>query len=368
MKYINCKKTIHVESLTEKEKRYLLSYKEFIKNQSICLVEGTHSQENLIYKSQASDEERGITSIESAFIDLGLNYKKIESTDNNLQYEIKNHNFVFIYAHGEYGEDGRLQGFLDYIDKPYPGSGVLASAVCCDKLKFKYLMTGSSVNTPNFYELNIHDSYSDVHKKALCLQYPIMAKERCGGSSLGITYISNDEDLHTWYEKNKNEINKYFLEKFISGRIISVGFVQMIEGVLILPTLETVTNSNYYDAELKIGHSHHEVKYILNSFSSKEYIDRKIKETAIKSFEHAACQGVGRVDLIIDDNNDVFILEINTIPGISKNSNFTKMFTSLGFSYNELVIAFIRTGILKKENQGNKHIYFTEERSEEECL
>ncbi|XWO13534.1 D-alanine--D-alanine ligase [Candidatus Hepatincola sp. Pdp] len=337
------------------EKESLHKFKQELTNKFIILVEGNHSEENKFYKNNAPSEILGIQSINEVLHNLELKFLRIKSTDPKLKEYLNYCDYVFIYAQGEFGEDGRLQGWLDYIGKDYPGSGVSASAICCDKLYFKHIMKASGIKTPDYQILFKSDDYFSFKSKADNIGYPLMIKERTGGSSLGITLIVTETELKIWFEnKTRKSTDQYLMEKFLDGNFATVGIINLSDGYYILPILSVETDSRFYDADLKLSKSNNIIKYKINSLPA--HIIEKLKHTAWDAFCMSGCEGLGRIDFIIYDN-EVYVLEINTVPGISYDGNFTQMFTSLGFTYEELVLAVIHTAFLKASNNIKETVY-----------
>jgi D-alanine-D-alanine ligase len=337
--------TAHLDA----EKLSLDLLKENLKRKYVVLIEGGHSQENLVYKDAAPDEERGILSIADSFDKMGLNYRKLLSTDVHVRDHLAIADLTFIYAHGEYGEDGRLQGWLDYLNVAYPGPGLSASALCSDKLHFKYVIRGAGISTPEFFSIEKRESFGSLVTKAESLGYPVMLKDRRGGSSLGITLIADRHEMKTWYTSHQgDDLNKYFIEKFIDGEFATVGIIRLDSGYYVLPVLTASTEARFYDAATKLGKEGNNVSFTLESGFDPDAI-LEIRNIAWEAFTSTECEGIGRVDIMISDGK-YYVLEINTIPGISRNSNFTAMFTSLGFTYDELILAVINTAYSKRKD------------------
>lgn len=325
------------------EKEYLKQYRRSIQNSNILLIEGRHSLENLLYKDHAPDSERGILSIESALLGLGIKVRTMASTDQGINDGIEWADIVFIYAHGEFGEDGRLQGFIDYKAKKYPGSGVLASAVCADKVVLKQIALSQGLRTPRFYtaEPSI-DHWMAAMARA---QFPVMVKPRTGGSSIGIRKFDTPDALAHWISCLPPEVlSSYFIEEFVEGSFMTVGIIELSEGVLALPVLRVLTSSDFYDEATKLGadEARGTVTYEVPAHIPAD-LTTSLQDFALKAFRCAQCDGLARVDLMVDRHGVPTLLEINTIPGMSPNSNFTKAFCSLGFTYEELVLAALRT-------------------------
>lgn len=330
-----CEKTIKINLLSLDFGRIA----EGMRKRRILLIEGTHSEENLKYKHNPHKPERGIDAIVAAFDSLNLNYYKIDSTDEGLFDEILNSDAVFNYAHGDFGEDGRLQGLIEYAGKPYIGPDVAGSAICNDKLIFKRLISSEGIKTAPFYAIEHTDDLEHLKVKCASLGFPVMVKLRAGGSSIGITKVRNDKDLAGWLSVHSDSKDKYFIEKWITGRFITVGIIEDGSRVLTLTPLTVETEADFYDEETKLGvnKSLPDPEYILmdNLPESKR---KQISKTAQKIFSVTECKKLSRIDFIEDINGNYNVLEVNTIPGMAKNSNFIKMLESHGLSYNDIIL------------------------------
>lgn len=342
--FFNCD-TLNIDH----EKMALQQLKQKLMHKHIILIEGNHSDENKIYTEAAPADIRGILSIEAALQALGLHFTRVKTTAPDLNTFLSRCDYVLIYAHGIFGEDGRLQGWLEYIGVDYPGPGVSASALCCDKLYFKHLMRACKIQTPAYEELVEDDNAFTLHTKAVTLGYPVMIKERQGGSSLGITLIANRTALHVWLSQRDNKpVSAYFMEKYIDGVFATVGIIQLTSGYYVLPVFSVKTGAPFYDADTKIGKPGTALTSQLNAFP--EAIADTLRHTAWDAFTHAGCEGLARVDFVLGADGP-WILEINTIPGLSRTANFTQMFTALGFSYEELILAVMNTAFIKPSRQ-----------------
>jgi D-alanine-D-alanine ligase len=312
---------------------------ERMRKRKILLIEGTHSEENLKYKYNPLKPERGIDAIVAAFDSLKLNFKKIDSTDEGLFEEILISDAVFNYAHGDFGEDGRLQGLIEYAGKPYIGPDVAGSAICNDKLIFKRPISSEGIKTAPFYAIEHTDDLDHLKVKCGSLGYPVMVKLRACGSSIGITKVSNDQELAVWFSAHSEKKDKYFIEKWITGRFITVGVIEDGSRIYTLTPLTVETVSDFYDEETKLG--------VNKSLPEPDYIQMEslpnskrdqISKTAQKIFRVTECKKLSRIDFIEDSNGNYNVLEVNTIPGMAKNSNFIKMLESHGLSYNDIVL------------------------------
>ncbi len=283
------------------EKQLLENFTQFIRTQRILVIEGTRSQENLLYKDAAPDSERGIVSIAKELKRLQCTFEVVESSSDRLDNAIAAADIVLIYAHGEYGEDGRLQGWLDYKGRPYPGPGVLASAICLDKLIFKQLMTSAGLRTPIFQELEANDFA--LLLKAARVGYPLMAKLRTGGSSIGITRIENEAELLLWEERvGKANAGEYFFEKFVNGRFLTVGLIEFPGRLVSMPLLEVEADGGFYDKETKLGIDASRRPRFTVPAQLRDDVTKQISDLATALSVKSGCEGIGRVDVMLDND------------------------------------------------------------------
>ncbi|MCY9827441.1 ATP-grasp domain-containing protein [Vibrio splendidus] len=312
----------------------------------LVLIEGTHSEENLSYKNHPGNPDRGIVSLVDSFNRLNLNYQLIESTDSQLIPNLMDTDFAFPYAHGEFGEDGRLQGLLDYVNVPYIASGVLGSAICTDKLSFKRLVRQANIPTANFIDLSHEKNTTEILYYVDAIGYPVMVKLRNGGSSIGIHKIDNRNDLLTWLTKTEKR-NDYFVEKFIPGRFVTVGLIKTENGLRHLPMLEVTSESEFYDADEKLGvEGSSTPQFIVNPDLPVE-TTAKIFNASYRAFEVCNCESIIRLDYIIDVDGNPYLLEINTIAGLAANSNLPSMFYELGYTYDEMILEIMNSAFVK---------------------
>ncbi len=177
-----------------------------------------------------------------------------------------------------------------------------------------------------------------------------MAKLRTGGSSIGIHFLPTAEQFHDWLQNLPTvERGRYLLEKHIAGRFLTVGIVQMSRSDLYLPALEVRTPDGfYYDQRSKLGvdSAHCEPEFIVPAPIPLE-TQRRINDICREAYRLTGCAGMARVDLMLDREGVPWLLEINTIPGLSRKSNLTCEFMHLGFSYEQLLLAVLRTASLR---------------------
>jgi len=243
--------------------------------------------------------------------------------------DIKNFNIdlAFIALHGKFGEDGTVQGHLEILGIPYTGSGVLASATGMNKLSTKTILKAQSLPTAAHWRLN------NTEKP---LSGPCVVKPILGGSSIGVSIINTKKALDDHILKLSPDLGQYFVEDYIPGKEITVGLLEdPRRGLLALPVLELKPQtSSFYDYYSK--YTKGETEFILPSTLSDE-TEQQCQDYAKKLHEAVGCRGFSRVDMIVHPEKGPFILEINTIPGLTTLSDVPAQANAFGISFNQLV-------------------------------
>lgn len=265
--------------------------------------------------------------------------------DENFAENLKNIDVCFIALHGTYGEDGRVQGALDISGIPYTGSGVLASAIAMDKIKSKALFNFYGLKTPQGISAKRGENADSLKKRLREIKPPYFIKPNSSGSSIGCSIVNDPEEefakaLHNAF-KYDDEI---LIEKHIKGREIqfAVAFGKPLGCVEIKPK-----DSFYsYDAKYTAGKTVYEVNPELKK---EEYAE--VQSAAVRASEIIGCGGVSRTDIILSDEGDAYILEVNTLPGLTELSLVPMIAGNKGISFNELIENIIEDAILKKEKQ-----------------
>lgn len=231
---------------------------------------------------------------------------------------------ALIALHGRYGEDGSIQGLLEWMGIPYTGSGVLASAAASDKLMTKTLLTAAGIPTPAFTEISRETDQVSV-------PFPLVVKPNVGGSSIGIQAVKDAGELPTALEKAFSEDGRVYVEESISGREITVS---VVNGKA-LPIVEIIPPAGLFSFEAKYTPDAG-TRYIVPA----ELPDRaagKATEASLATYRTIGCAGAARVDLMLDDTLNPWVLEINTIPGMTRTSLLPKAASAAGLSFPDLM-------------------------------
>ncbi|QJC37263.1 D-alanine--D-alanine ligase [Enterobacteriaceae endosymbiont of Donacia thalassina] len=276
----------------------------------------------------------------NSLIKLGINAIGIDPISFPLLY-LKKYGFkkIFISLHGKGGEDGTIQGILDYLNIPYTGSNLLASAITINKFLTKTIWHeyGLPVIYPHFL-LNKKDfvksNFLKIEKKILKFKLPIFIKPNCSGSSLGSTKIDHLDDLFNAIEKSFIYNDDILIEKYIKGEEYTVGILNE----KILPPIRIEYPNSFYN---------YQAKYYLNTTQYfcpsglNKYKERELKNIILHAWNAVKCQNWGRIDVILDENKKFQLLEINTIPGMTSHSLYPMAAKKIGLSFHDLVIKIL---------------------------
>jgi len=256
--------------------------------------------------------------------------------ENKIEYAIN-------VLHGRYGEDGCIQGVLEFLNIKYSGCGVKASSICMDKIMTKRVL--ETANIPLIKSVNVtKDNYKEEVKK---LNYPIMIKPACEGSSIGMTKVDSENELDSAINEALKCDSEILIEEYLVGESATVGVLEReADGKIetfATPILGFKTKTQWYDYEAK--YTKGLTEFILPANFDEE-LTQKIKDLAVLAHKTCACRGVSRVDFLVH-NNIPYILEINTNPGMTDTSDLPAQSAAMGINYNELVDIILKSADLK---------------------
>lgn len=238
---------------------------------------------------------------------------------------------AYIALHGKYGEDGCIQGLLEILGIPYTGSGVKASSVAMDKEFTKRIL--KTQNLPIIPSI-VAASFAEISDKIRDLHYPLMVKPVSEGSSIGMKKVNKQEELQEAVLEAEKYNTGVMLEEYIDGKSITVGVLDVNNTTIATPILEFRTKTEWYDFEAK--YTEGMTEFILPA-ELEENLTENIQDLAIKSHKAIEAKGMSRVDFVVDKNGTPFILEINTIPGMTDLSDLPAQSKAIGISYDNLV-------------------------------
>ena len=238
---------------------------------------------------------------------------------------------VFIALHGRFGEDGTVQGVLEWLGIPYTGSGVLASALAMDKVRTKRLWAAEGLPTAP-YEVLGKDS--DLKAVAKRLGMPLFVKPASEGSSVGMSKVRAAGGLDEAYALAVNYDPVVIAERFIEGPELTAAIV----GERVLPIIRIETPREFYDYEAK--YIANDTRYLIPC-GVAEKKEKELQALCLKAFQTLGCRGWGRVDLMLDKRGRPFLLEINTSPGMTDHSLVPMAAKAVGISYEDLCIGIL---------------------------
>ena len=247
-----------------------------------------------------------------------------------------NYDVAFLCLHGKMGEDGTVQGLLEVLDIPYTCSGVQASAIAMDKAKSKIMYTLAGVPTPKskLIEKGIEYDIESIRRE---IGVPCVVKPATEGSALGVEIVDDDQKLSGTIQKVLEIDTQVIVEQFVSGTEVTVAILGNSDPIA-LPVIKIVPTGEFYDFESKYapGGSQHICPAPLD-----DDITAKLHDYAIKAHKALGCSGVSRSDFIIDDSGEAWILETNTIPGMTATSLLPDAAKAAGISFPELCTKLI---------------------------
>ena len=238
---------------------------------------------------------------------------------------------VFIALHGGFGENGTVQGVLEWLGIPYTGSGVLASALAMDKLRTKRIWTAEGLPTAPYAVL---DKDTDLKAVAKRLSVPMFVKPASEGSSVGMTKVRKASALDEAYALAVNYDPVVLAEKFIDGPELTVAIL----GDQVLPIIRIVTPREFYDYEAK--YIANDTQYLIPC-GVPEKKEKELQALSLKAFRALGCRGWGRVDLMLDKRGKPYLLEVNTSPGMTDHSLVPMAARAVGISYEDLCVKIL---------------------------
>lgn len=238
---------------------------------------------------------------------------------------------AFIALHGRFGEDGTVQGVLEWLRIPYTGSGVLGSALAMDKLRAKLLWKAHGLPTPPHELL---DAHADMSAVAARLGLPLMVKPVSEGSSLGMSKVREAAALDEAFALAVNYDREVMAEKFVEGAELTVAIL----GNEALPIIRLETPRDFYDYQAK--YVANDTRYIIPC-GLPPAREREIQALCLRAFKALGCIGWGRVDLMLDGAGAPYLLEVNTAPGMTDHSLVPMAARATGLSYQDLCLRIL---------------------------
>ncbi|SFE62867.1 D-alanine--D-alanine ligase [Nitrosomonas sp. Nm166] len=238
---------------------------------------------------------------------------------------------AFIALHGRFGEDGTIQGALEWMRLPYTGSGVMASALAMDKWRTKLVWQAAGIPSPRYTLLQADSNFEEI---AETLGLPLIVKPAREGSTIGLSKVHRSQDLVKAYQLAAQHDALVLAEEFIAGKELTVAIL----GETPLPIVRIEIAGELYDYEAKYFSSH--TQYFCPSGLPDE-LEAAIQAQALQAYKVLGCEGWGRIDLILDQTGQFYFLEANTSPGMTSHSLVPMAAGAAGISFEDLVIRIL---------------------------
>lgn len=286
--------------------------------------------------TEAEVSRRTGTAILTALQSKGYPAEGLELNPTTFAEDIRKSNcaMVFNALHGKFGEDGILQGTLEMLGIPYTGSGVLAAAITMDKAASKRVFMAEGISTPRSHTYHAFEMKRDlVQEIETAFHLPVVVKAAAQGSSIGVYIVENTEELSAALKEAFSYNDEVLVEEFIKGREMTVAVWGDAENKEAFPIIEITTTSGRYDYQSKYtkGASAHIIPMPVSAEKTRE-----IQELAIKTYTACGCRGVARVDMMFSEDEKPYVIEVNSVPGMTETSLVPDAGRAMGIEFPEL--------------------------------
>ncbi|MFD3915722.1 ATP-grasp domain-containing protein [Streptomyces sp. NPDC058603] len=308
----------------------------------VALIYGPVSAEDRLYHSKCPVEQRSVTALSEALDEIGVRWNVLNPCEPSFIEELASYDAALSNLHGPYGEDGRLQGLLDYLRVPYCGSGVSASAVAADKILCKRVMLSLGVPTPGWSVWS--------GGPAAWSGRPLMVKPPLGGSSVGMSLVREQAEFGRALTNAAGEMGDAVLvEEYVPGTPLTVGLLELPGGsVAIFPPLATeATDAEFYDAGTKLDVDSRGAVTVRVADLSPEVLSQ-VTQHVKTLWDGLELRGSARIDFMLTPEGHPYALEVNPTPGMSRDSNFVVGAATLGFTHTDVVLAMLHEALARQ--------------------
>ena len=300
----------------------------------------TFGKVGVLYGGRSAEREVSImsgTGVHAALCGQGVNAHLFDTGSGSLtDLAAQQFDRLFIALHGRYGEDGTLQGALELLGIPYTGSGPMASSLAMDKIMTKRVWLEAGLPTPGYRALT---DANEVNAAALALGLPLMMKAPHEGSTLGIVKATEATELTNAYKVAAQYDEVVLAEQFVAGRELTVALLGRGKDARALPVIEIVAPQGNYDYQHKYFSD--DTQYLCPA-PLEQTLATEIAEISVRAYRALGCEGWGRADLMLDQNNRPWLLEMNTSPGMTGHSLVPMAAKAIGMSYPELCMQILK--------------------------
>ncbi|MEM9567981.1 MAG: D-alanine--D-alanine ligase [Cyanobacteria bacterium P01_E01_bin.34] len=307
---------------------------------------------NIVVLAGGPSSERDVSivtgkAVQVALVDLGHSVTTIDPGPDlpKRLWEVAQRgcDFVWIALHGEGGEDGTVQAMLDWLGLPYQGSGYLSSALAMDKWVAKQVFQACQLPTADWIPIHVNGEIPSWGAVIDRLGTPVVIKPVATGSTVGISIARTAADYRASVALAQQHGDRFLVEQYIAGKELTVSVI----GDRVLPPIEIVpTEGDFYDYEAKYapGGSRHLIPTTLS-----EVGELQVRALAKHAYDALHCKGLARVDFRIDENEQAWILEVNTLPGMTPTSLSPDSAAAIGWSFKDLVNCMLEDGLQHRQ-------------------
>ncbi|MCF9046152.1 D-alanine--D-alanine ligase [Acinetobacter nectaris] len=275
-------------------------------------------------------------SVLTSLLNSGVQAEAFDPKERSVT-ELVNYDRAFIVLHGRGGEDGQIQGVLEWLNIPYTGTGVQGSAIGMDKVKTKQIWQGSDLPTAPYRIVTKETPANDVIE---ALGLPLIIKPVHEGSSIGMSKVEKAEDFATAIAKATALDDVVMAEKWITGREYTI--VVLNGQALPIIRLQPPEDVAFYDYDAK--YQRNDVQYGIPSGLSAED-EKALQSLTLRAFQAVGANGWGRIDAMQDEHGNFWLLEVNTVPGMTSHSLVPKAAQAVGYSFDALCLAILEQTI-----------------------
>lgn len=280
--------------------------------------------------------------VHAALLEAGIDAHLIDTRERKLTVlSDENYDRAFIALHGRGGEDGVIQGALEFLDIPYTGTGILGSALAMDKVRSKQIWRGMDMPTPEFIEIRKRDDLAAIPDR---LGFPVMVKPVHEGSSCGASRVTEPGQLETAWRLAGRFDGRVMAERWITGGEYTSSIV-MDE---LLPLIRLQTPREFYDYKAK--YVEETTQYICPTGLDPSR-EQELNDLMKAAFDAVDACGWGRVDFMLDEGGQPWIIEVNTIPGMTGHSLVPMAARQAGYDFSQLVVRILETSLVRNRKE-----------------
>ena len=289
----------------------------------------------VLYGGNSAERDVSLNSgnaVHKALTESGVDAVKIDTKEDFIgQLSAHDFDLAFIALHGIGGEDGTIQGMLEFYGLPYTGSGVKASAICMDKWRTKLIWMGLGLPTPTFIKAESLEALNAFSEE---VGFPVMVKPALEGSSIGISKVKQVSELEAAFHAATNTGSPVLAEQFITGKEFTVAVLDRKA----LPAIQLKPANEFYDYDAK--YLQDDTEYLVPCGLSQDK-ETELQALAVQAYDALDCSGWGRVDFMQDEHGKFWLIEVNTVPGMTDHSLVPMAAKAAGISFSELVLSIL---------------------------